>query len=270
MTGIADYGQEVADLIDALGSRCFPAQLAATLRKMTTIDDANITFYPHNHLPISEYSDLPDAEIGEELALYLSGPFLLDPYYLAAVEGRKFGFFHMAELVPDGFEETEYYKTYFLNSGVHDECCYLLSLNDDGLIIVALARIDNPESFNRDELTLLKSFALVISSLCKKHWSNQKPIDSSSNMGPQILSALDRFGRSLLTKRECQVISQVLLGYSSKSIAVKFAISVETVKLHRKHAYAKLNISSQAELFHLFLKSIADEPQKLSTSQDTQ
>jgi len=268
MTGIADYSQQIANLIDVLGSRCFPTQLAATLRKMTAVDDANITFYPQNHLPISEYSDLPESEIGDEIALYLSGPFLLDPYYLAAVDDRKFGFYHMAELVPDGFEETEYYKTYFLKSGVHDECCYLLSLNDDGLIVVALARIENPDKFNADDFTLLKSFTPVISSLCKQHWRDKKPIDSPHDMGLQILSALDRFGQNILTERECQVIGQVLLGYSSKSIAVKFSISVETVKLHRKHAYAKLNISSQAELFHLFLKSIIDEPQELSTSLD--
>ena len=29
-----------------------------------------------------------------------------------------------------------------------------------------------------------------------------------------------------------------------------------TVKLHRKHAYAKLEVSSQAELFYLFLDSV--------------
>jgi hypothetical protein len=31
---------------------------------------------------------------------------------------------------------------------------------------------------------------------------------------------------------------------------------METVKLHRKHAYAKLEVSSQAELFYLFLDSV--------------
>ena len=78
-------------------------------------------------------------------------------------------------------------------------------------------------------------------------------------MHPRLLSALERFGTSLLTKRECQVISQILLGYSSKTIAAKFSISVETVKLHRKHAYAKLNSKTQAELFHLFLESLVSE-----------
>ena len=31
---------------------------------------------------------------------------------------------------------------------------------------------------------------------------------------------------------------------------------METVKLHRKHAYSKLEVSSQAELFYLFLDSV--------------
>jgi hypothetical protein len=34
-------------------------------------------------------------------------------------------------------------------------------------------------------------------------------------------------------------------------------IAVSTVKVHRKHIYAKLSINSQAELFTLFLKIIA-------------
>lgn len=68
--------------------------------------------------------------------------------------------------------------------------------------------------------------------------------------------ALDDFGSSLLTDRETQVINLVLHGHSTKSIAARLKISVETVKLHRKHAYAKLEINSQAELFYLFLDSL--------------
>ena len=259
MIRIADYNQQIATLIDALGSDCFPAKFVAILRQQSAIDDANILFYPVNGMPINEYSEPSEVGIEEHIALFLSGPFLLDPYYLAVVETGKFGFFHMSELVPDGFEETEYYKTYFVNSGVHDECCYLLSLNDVGFINITLGRIDNPEKFNIDELTLLKSATPVIASLCKRHWRDKESIDSTHQMRPQLLSALERFGKSLLTQRECQVINQVLLGYSSKAIAEKLLINVETVKVHRKHAYAKLDIKTQAELFHLFLESLVSE-----------
>ena len=40
-------------------------------------------------------------------------------------------------------------------------------------------------------------------------------------------------------------------------MAEKLGISAETVKLHRKHAYAKLDISSQAEVFYLFVDALA-------------
>ena len=61
----------------------------------------------------------------------------------------------------------------------------------------------------------------------------------------------------MLTRREREVIELVLLGHSTRLVAEKLGISTETVKLHRKHAYAKLDISSQAELFYLFVDAIA-------------
>ena len=69
-------------------------------------------------------------------------------------------------------------------------------------------------------------------------------------------AALEAFGSSVLTDRETQVINLVLHGHSTRTVSEKLSISVETVKLHRKHAYSKLEISSQAELFYLFLDSL--------------
>ena len=53
------------------------------------------------------------------------------------------------------------------------------------------------------------------------------------------------------------MIELALLGNSTRLVADKLGISAETVKLHRKHAYAKLDISSQAELFLLFVDALA-------------
>ena len=59
-----------------------------------------------------------------------------------------------------------------------------------------------------------------------------------------------------LTPRETQVVAQVLEGHSSDSIAKDLGISVGTVRIHRRNIYAKLQISSQQELFSIFLKKI--------------
>ena len=51
----------------------------------------------------------------------------------------------------------------------------------------------------------------------------------------------------------------MLSGFSSKSIAAKLDISVETVRAHRKHIYNKLNINSQSELFAIFYQAQAGD-----------
>jgi DNA-binding CsgD family transcriptional regulator len=52
------------------------------------------------------------------------------------------------------------------------------------------------------------------------------------------------------------IASLVLQDHSSTSIGLNLGIAESTVKIHRKNLYAKLNISSQAELFALFLKHL--------------
>jgi DNA-binding CsgD family transcriptional regulator len=96
----------------------------------------------------------------------------------------------------------------------------------------------------------------MVEVLCQQHWAGSGAEPAPVNLRAQLHSALDSFGSSLLTDRETQVINLVLHGHSTKTLAEKLSISMETVKLHRKHAYAKLEISSQAELFYLFLDSV--------------
>lgn len=44
----------------------------------------------------------------------------------------------------------------------------------------------------------------------------------------------------------------LLSGFSNKEIAGKLSLSTETVKVHRRNIYTKLNIKSQSELFARF------------------
>ncbi len=72
--------------------------------------------------------------------------------------------------------------------------------------------------------------------------------------------AFRNFGRDHLSTRECEVIQLVLKGHSNKSIAQLLEISVDTVKVYNKRFHTKLDISSQAELFSLFLEAISLVP----------
>ncbi|MGF6167066.1 DNA-binding CsgD family transcriptional regulator [Pseudomonas moraviensis] len=52
--------------------------------------------------------------------------------------------------------------------------------------------------------------------------------------------------------RELDVGRLMLSGCSSKEIARKLEIFVETVKVHKKHMYSKPGINSRSELFSIF------------------
>nr|WP_246739578.1 helix-turn-helix transcriptional regulator [Martelella sp. HB161492] len=60
-----------------------------------------------------------------------------------------------------------------------------------------------------------------------------------------------------LTGREREIAALILKGHSTGSIALTTGITAGTVKIHRKNLYRKLGISSQGELYHLFLHKTA-------------
>jgi FixJ family two-component response regulator len=54
-----------------------------------------------------------------------------------------------------------------------------------------------------------------------------------------------------LSRRECEVLKQVIDGRLNKQIADDLGISIKTVKVHRGHVMEKMAVRSLAELVHL-------------------
>jgi DNA-binding CsgD family transcriptional regulator len=57
----------------------------------------------------------------------------------------------------------------------------------------------------------------------------------------------------LLSPREVEVCIRIMLGVTSEGIGIDLGISRNTVLTYRKRAYARLNISSQNQLFRLVM-----------------
>jgi len=249
------YNQKLVQMISEPPGKDFSTELLELVNILVPIDDATIVRYPANGLPVIDY--FQPLEDGSTLINeFVQAAFLLDPYYRAARKGQ-FGFFRLNELTPDGFRKSEYYRTFYSQSAYQDECGYLVPIADNSFVNISLAKTNEPSRFSEKQISLLADLEPLVSVLCRRHWSNaEKESSSDTNLRAQLDSALQCFGSSLLTDREVRVINLVLHGHSSRMVADKLNISIETVKLHRKHAYAKLGISSQAELFHLFLDSL--------------
>jgi DNA-binding CsgD family transcriptional regulator len=252
----ASYSQHLATLIPLVGQEAFAQQLIATLKAVVPIDDATIIVYPKGAMPVIEYFEEPEAPGTSTLDRFIKGAFLLDPYYLAAERDRRFGVFRLRDLSPTGFKDSEYYQNWYRNCGYRDECGYVFPVMETGFINIALGKTAPRTRFSATQFATLEAIAPTIEVLCQQHWASHTSSKQSQDLRAQLHGALTAFGSSLLTERETQVINLVLHGHSTKTVAEKLSISMETVKLHRKHAYAKLEISSQAELFYLFLDSL--------------
>ena len=256
MQTLSCYSQHLEQLIPAAGSDRFPRMLVDMLQALVTCQDATIVLYPETGLPIIEYFQVPQQGGRSTLDNFVRGAFLLDPYYLAATREGQFGVFRLRDLSPQGFRDSEYYKTWYRNCGYQDECGYLLPVGAASFVNIALGKTKARARFTRRELQILEDILPTVQVLCQSHWGELAGPATGINFRARLNTALECFGSSLLTDREGQVINLVLHGHSTRNVAEKLSISVETVKLHRKHAYAKLEVRSQAELFYLFLDSV--------------
>ncbi len=258
MSFLSPLSNKTADLLPLIGTDQFIQQLVSLFKALVPANNILIASYPRKNLPKLEYNDRPthrDSIVDQ----YTKGAFLLDPYYLAATKHSKYGFFHLSELAPEGFEESEYNRIYYNYCGVVDECGYLLPTDDDGkaFINISLGQTKTVQSYSDSELQMLSEITPLIAALIKCHWKAEvEEVESQPDLRQQLETALECFGSSILTERENQMVQMILHGYSSKAIAERFNISVETVKLHRKNAYAKLDLGTQGELFNLFINSL--------------
>ncbi|MCP3675309.1 MAG: helix-turn-helix transcriptional regulator [Gammaproteobacteria bacterium] len=259
MSFLLEFSQQIADILPYARTESFPSKLAVLFKSLVPSDNVMIVAFHSKSLPIVEYNDNPPEDRVSMIDKFVAGAFLLDPYYLAATKQGKYGFFHLKDIAPSGFDESEYNRLYYKLSGLCDECGYVLRLkdNDKTFVHISLGQIGDCESYNEDCLQKLSDITPLIDALIKYHWQEKEvESDSQLDLREQLETALESFGTSILTERENQMVQMILHGYSSKAIAERFKISVETVKLHRKNAYAKLDLGTQGELFNLFINSL--------------
>ena len=258
-TQLFNFSQKLAAIMPEIGGDRLPSLLLSMLKSLVPFDNAVILHYRHDEKPLVYYNDRPPEDRVTQINKFVQGRYLFDPYYRAAMDSNVTGFHRLSDLAPEGFEKTEYYRSYFKYTEIKDEVGYLIHLSAGQFINISLSRVRLAQRFNLAQMTVLSDINDTIVAICQQQWSEDiKTADNADNQLPgQLDSALKYFGTAYLTGRESQVVQLFLHGHSTKSIADRLGISPETVKLHRKNSYAKLDVSSQAELFYLFIDSLA-------------
>ena len=162
----------------------------------------------------------------------------------------KYPGYTIADAALDGFYHSEFYKLYYQNASIKDEICLLVNLGNGDSAIVAYCRFEGEAPFDKQDRQLFDSLFNMIKLLVSNWWLSGSKEDNTEH---KLDLALTSFGSDYLTQREAEITQLCLKGDSIKSQAEKLQIGQETIKQHRKNIYAKLGISSQSELFYLFL-----------------
>ena len=246
------------EVIDQLGSETFCAALMRFIASAADFDSAVIMGYPESSDLRVVYNALHDGDQPGFGGAYRDGLWLLSPLYLSAKSGQR-GFFHILDIAPESFRDSDYYALYYSSNGVLDHTGFLLETGNGTPVAISLERTPALPRFSERDKAALSGISDTIAALVRRHW----PADLSEgavkdqSLHGQVQQVLISFGSSLLTPRERDVVQLILRGHSSKAVARELGISSQTEQVHRKNIYQKLQLSSHNELFSLFFDALA-------------
>ncbi|WP_331371674.1 helix-turn-helix transcriptional regulator [Sinorhizobium chiapasense] len=256
--------QTLAPLVDGgpLEDQAVGGAFRRLMSTLMNFDYVVVFAYRGKERPIDLYSTFDAKDHVLFVSLYQAGPYLLDPFYHAACAPKP-GVWRMRELAPDRFFSSEYYRTYYVQTGLAEEVGFFVPISDEITVVLSLMRREATGTFSAAEFALLKKGEPLVAALVRHHWAD---------LGRRFDVALAKTGRGRrkaahppadgvwqhlnLTEREAAIIELVLQGHSSESIGLRLGISTGTVKVHRRNVYRKLGISSQTQLLSLYIKNL--------------
>ncbi|WP_160107491.1 LuxR C-terminal-related transcriptional regulator [Pseudomonas izuensis] len=243
--------QGLARVFGAIGEDGFWRALIDTLRMLVPMDNALVAVIQSGRVPrlLIDFDSKGSGE-QEGLADYCAGMYLLDPFYLAVCAGIADGLHSLDSVAPDQFQQSEYYLSYFRSVVGGDELQFMVNL-DGAVLGLSLGRSTRFTLEEQGRLLCVRDWVLAA---MRRHLQLLPPEGPVAEpVAGDLATLLDRFD-ARLSVREIETARLILQGFSSKAIAQQMGISPETVKVHRRNLYHKLNVNGHGELFALVLQ----------------
>lgn len=255
---------KIALAIAAIGTPQFPKAIATLCLHVSHFDSAVICAFFTGDKPLPLYSDLPEELERRILVPYLGSAYLLDPFYDLFKQNIGDRVVGLNECAPDDFRSSDYYRMFYADTDLNDEMGVFVSLGPDASILMSLGVRDGRLDLSAQSKSRLEALIGVVASLCRQHWPRLAPSPQAGAVrrDNHLEKAFEMFATSVLSNRESEIVRLILKGHSSKSMARVLGNSPETVKVHRKRIYAKMGITSQGELFSIFLRALSCMPQE--------
>jgi DNA-binding CsgD family transcriptional regulator len=254
------WNQDLSQAISALGSDQFFPALIQAIGNRITVSYPQVWLYHTDLPPQCIYHEIPESARHAQIDQYLEGPYREDPFYQISLNQPRGRFYRLRDVTDGLLADTHYYDYYYGDTGTVDEVIFLSKLVSGSVINISLMRLERSGEYQRDELDFLRSLAPPVAELIRGH-SQMADFSSRYLLEPDIDGVIDHafqaFGSSILSPREKSVLELMLRGYGTPASADKLNIAVETLRRHRKSIYRKLDVSSQTDLFSLFINSLS-------------
>lgn len=261
MVGKFDTGHwhsTIGQIIEAESADTIAAALADLIGQTVPHEGTCLLAFHRNARPDVLHHTLEPASRKHYLERYLAGPYLLDPLYQLALQSRKPSLCRFRDELPDRFRLSEYYRQYCEQTHLLDEMDYLFSVDENTTLVLVVGR--QRRMFTKAEVQRLKLIEPTVQACISQVWrySGSRPPrqERSDTVHERLIDCFEKFGESVLTERERQISQLLLRGHSTKSIARVLRIAPGTVMVHKRNLFAKLDISSQYELFSLFISQL--------------
>ncbi|MEZ5732523.1 MAG: helix-turn-helix transcriptional regulator [Paracoccaceae bacterium] len=253
-------------LIELLGRDSFSGDLAILLDEQFGYDHFHIMLYRETLAPALLASRPYPVSYERGLTNYLSYTYVINPAYRAFRMGVEPGVYMISDFIQNGgkptirdfdldvhIEETEPigYRTPGWPKNMA-EVIVLVGLPNKTMLDFSFMTPLGSQQTKECKSSLERLFPILNTILLRQFAINPGSLDAEMTASGQEDRFHD-FGGDVLTVREREIAQLILIGHSSNSISLNLEISMPTVKTHRRNIYSKLQISSQAELFSLFL-----------------
>ncbi|RON17358.1 response regulator transcription factor [Pseudomonas frederiksbergensis] len=243
------WHRSIGKLIMQLNRPEFWSSLIRILNEYVQIDNWVVLIFSNTQVQVVSLPEVADTEeIDAFTHRYVKGLYMLDPFYIANRENPQSGFFHMLDIAPEHFLKTEYYHQYFAQYISVDEAQYNVQLDADRTLCISFG---SKTRFNQEQITILDIIKPWVTALMHQRMCFEVDVEKDLPEPTSWSETIIQLGTQITT-REKDVLQLLLSGFSNKEIAGKLALSTETIKVHRRNIYAKLNIKSQPELFARF------------------
>lgn len=254
----AEWHTAVANIIRAGDDQRCAAALIDAIGVVVNHEGTCLLAFHKDARPDVLHHTLEPAGREHYLERYLAGPYLLDPLYQLALQDAKPSLCRFRDQLPDRFRSSEYYRQYCERTHLLDEMDYLGRVDERTTLVLVIGRRNR--MFSKAELQrleLIEPTVLACIARIWRHWSGRRDnVGTDDAMHRRLIDCFEKFGENTLTDRERQISQLLLRGHSSKAIARILRIAPGTVMVHKRNLFGKLDISSQYELFSLFIDEL--------------